>query len=336
MSLRTRVIGSSFVLAAGLLLLAAPAARAHEAPDGFYVEGGGGVEYWSLRSVHAIIDPSLNDVGDTDGTFWADTADLTIGFVDGKGTRFPDPVGRNARIEGHVRWAHGDSHKTVDTMNALGFFPINRPSDGPNGGSSGVNEAKYRTDLRSWEAELLYRTDVPFSDLLTFTPYAGIAYSHLEIRNHFKIIQNGSDISAFFSLDDDVEAHFGGLVLGGDAEFRPVDFLSFRAGVRADLMGVSAKLQADQNFSDSFLGVFFNSHNNHESDRDGAFAARLGAGLGVALHLGMFEIGVDGHARYLSYVPMADHPTSYQAHTSEVAGHAAWTGTAMGHLGIQF
>jgi len=334
MSLRARSFGSSFILAATLVLFGAPVAQAHDAPNGFYIEGGGGLEYWSIPSVEAIVDPSGNAIGNTDGSFWAKTGFVAFGFVDGDGTRLPDPIGRDARIEGRVRWARGDSDKTVDTLNPLGFREITNPTLPANGSVGGVpNQAIYETDLTSWEAELLYKTDVPFNDMLILTPFAGIAYAHLDVRNDFQIISNGADLSGLFSLDDEIEAHFGGLVLGGDVTFRPVSVFSVRAGVRADLMCVDSKLEADQNFARGLFGTapFVN---NHESARDIDFAARVGASLGMALHLGMFEIGVDGNARYHSYMPTAQHPTSVTDRTSQVGGHAAWTGSVMGRISI--
>jgi hypothetical protein len=319
MSLRTLLIGSSFVLAAGLILSAAPAARAHEAPDGFYVEGGGGFEYWNIDSVDAAIDGMLNELGHTDGSFWAETGYLTIGFVDGRGTRFADPIGRDARIEGHVRWAHGDSHESFDSP-AAGFFEIQNPSSAFGVGMVPVT-ATYETDLETWEADLLYRTDVPFSDVLTLTPYVGLGYAFLEIQNDVQIEPFADSIALY----DDVEAHYLGLVLGGDAELRPVDFLSFRAGVRGDLMAVSARLHADQRIGPGW---------NVENDRDQAFAPRVSGNLGVALHFGMFELGIDGNFRYHLWVPAAVHPTYYDDATSKVKGFDGWTSSAMAHLKI--
>jgi len=331
MSLRTLSSASSFVLAAALALFGASVARAHDAPNGFYIDGGAGLEYWSIPSVEAIIDPGDNRIGNTDGTFWTTTAFAAFGYVDGDGSLFPDPIGRDARVEGRVRWAKGDSDKTVDAGVPLGFYEIIDPTTGANGSAGGLNEAIYETDLTSWEAELLYKTDVPFNDWLILTPFAGLAYAYLDVQNDFTIHSNGFDLSGLFSLDDEIQAHFGGLVLGGDATFRPIPEFAIRLGVRADLMGVNSNLEADQNFFDGVV-----VHDNHESARDVDFAARVGASLGMAVHLGMFEFGVDGNARYHSYMPTAQHPTSATDRTSQVGGHAAWTGSVMGRLGVLF
>jgi hypothetical protein len=328
MTIPTAPARSSLVLLAILGLAAAPTARAHEAPNGFYVEGGGGIEYWSIPAVEAFIDPSLRQRGDSDGSFWAETAFLRFGFVDGDGTRFPDPLGRDARIEAGVRWADGDSDESVFSAAGLGFFQINNPV-GPANGTLTPTTGRFETDLESWEADLLYRTDVPFNDWLILSPYLGIGYAYLDVENEYSLVTGGMDVSNTFGLEDEIEAHFGGIVLGGDAELHPIDLLSFRLGVRADLMAVTAKLEADQNL---FVGG--TQRRNAETDHDVDFAARVGTQLGMALHLGPVELGIDGDVRYHSYMPTAEHPTSFTHRTSHVGNRSAWTASVMGRITI--
>jgi hypothetical protein len=335
MSNQTRVFGSALLVAA-LCLLGASTAGAHATRTGLYVEGGGGFEYFSIASVEGIINPMIDDVGNTDGTFWAESYFLTFGFQDGEGTTLPDPLGRDARVELSVRYTDGDSDQGVDTNFALGFLPISNPVTA-NGSSSGPppNTAFYETNLRKWDVDLLYETDVPFNDALVFTPFAGVTWSWIELDNDFTIFEAGIDFSDAFSLEDDTDAHFGGIVLGGDATLTLLERLTLRAGVRVDLMAVTAQLDAEQNFTFGPPGLVPPTR-VAETDRDLDFAARVGAGLGAGIKLGMFELGIDGTARYHSYMPKAEHPTRHFDRTSRIEGRSAWSASVLARLTIHF
>jgi hypothetical protein len=334
MSHLTRVSG--FALSIGALcLLGAATAQAHPTRTGLYIDGGGGFEYFNLPTSDGIISSFIEPVGNTDGTFWAESGFLTLGFMDGAGTTLPDPIGRDARVKLTVRYTSGDSDQGVDTTTALGFIRINDPTTA-NGTFSGPPQtAFYETRLRKWDADLLYETDVPFNDMLVLTPFMGLTYSQLELDNDYTIFVNGTSISNLFSLEDDTDAYYGGIALGGDAELTLLDVLTLRAGMRADLMAVTAKMDADQVFSLGPFGAFGQTYPS-ESDRDLDFAARVSAGLGVGAKFGPVEIGIDGTTTYHSYVPIVQHPIRYGERTSRIEGRAAWSASALAHLTIYF
>jgi hypothetical protein len=329
----------------GAALLVAPAVTSAHSPghDGFYLGGGVGSEWFSLPSVEAIIDGSRNEIGGTDGSFWAESAHLVVGYGDSDGLSLPDPIGQNARVEAHLRYTRGDSDASADSTDDLGFVPINNPTFGANGTTFPTQNTAYsQTDLTQWDVDLLYRTDVRFDDVLVFTPFVGLTYSRTELENAFTIFGDGVDVSDYFDLDDQIETHYGGLVLGSDATFRPLDFLSLRLGVRADLMGATAKLAADQTLFDGLhpfpgTGTF---RENRESDRAADFAARATATAGIGVDMGALRLGVDGFVRYHSWVPMAAHPTqdgflgAAPHRTSHIDGRAAWSAGWMARLTI--
>lgn len=293
--------------AAGLAaaLLAAGPARAHETwnePGNVYLRLGVNAEYVNLPEVHGIIDVLRDSAGHTDDTFWMQGLHGVLGFVDTSGLNLPDPFGQNARIEARLTYLKGDSDATENNPLPLGVTPVDVPTMGAFG-TFVPSTALFETDLETWEADLLYQTDIPLLGRLVFSPLVGLTYTRVDLDNEFKIAVGGLLVP--FSIKDDLTTDYYGLALGGDLVARPVDFLELRLGVRGDLMGADADLDVDQ----QVLGA------RHQSDDDADFAARGTASLGMTLRVRRLELGVEAYARYLSYMPVAEHPLSDGAFT---------------------
>jgi hypothetical protein len=94
-----------------------------------------------------------------------------------------------------------------------------------------------------------------------------------------------------------------------------VDFLEIRLGVRGDLMGADADFDVEQ-----VDGVAV----RYESDDEAEFAARATTSLGITLRLRRLELGVEGYARYLSYLPVAEHPVSSSDSPSRIDDEELW------------
>jgi hypothetical protein len=301
--------------AAGLAaaLLAAVPALAHETwkePGHVYLRAGVNAEYVNLPEVEAFIDGGLETVGQTDDTFWAEGLHAVLGFVDGSGMNLPDPIGQNARIEARVTYLHGDGDATETDLASAGFFVVDDP------GLAVLAivpvDALYESDLESWEADLLYQTDVPLCDRVVFSPLVGFTYTRLDLDNEFKTAAGGLLLP--LSVKDDLTTDYYGLALGGDLVARPVDFLEIRLGVRGDLMG-DADFRVDQQLGFATID---------ESDDDVDFAARATTSLGVTLRIRRLELGVEGYARYLSYLPVAEHPVSSSDSPSRIDDEDLW------------
>lgn len=287
--------------ALGVALLAAGPARAHDTwqePGTVYLRAGINAEFVNLPEVDAIIDLNRNSVGHTDDTFWTEGLHAVLGFMDTSGLNLPDPFGQNARIEARLTYLKGDSDATEIVPSLLGLTPVDVPTAGAFGTLAAPSTALFESDLETWEADLLYQTDIPLLGRLVFSPLIGLTYTRVDLDNEFKIGLGG--LLTSFYIKDDLTTDYYGLALGGDLVARPVDFLEVRLGVRGDLMGADAVLDVDQ----ELLG------SRDESDGDAAFAARGTASLGVTLRIRRLELGVEAYARYLSYMPVAEHPLS--------------------------
>jgi hypothetical protein len=283
--------------------LAAAPAGAHDTwkePGSVYLRAGVNAEQVNLPEVKAPIDNLTESIGHTDDTFWMEGLHAVVGFLDGSGMTLPDPIGQNARIEARLTYLRGDSESSARPAPGLGvgFVPADVPTDGRDG-SLLADLALFKTDLETWQADLLYQTDVPLASRLVFSPLAGLTYTHLDLDDRFDAEAAGAPTG--FSMRDEVSANYYGLALGAELVARPWDCLELRLGVRGDLMGADADLDVDQRFG---------ALERDESDGDADFAGRGTASLGITLRIRRVELGVEGYGRYLSYMPTPEHPLS--------------------------
>ena len=71
-----------------------------------------------------------------------------------------------------------------------------------------------------------------------------------------------------------------------------------------------------------------------ESDNDTNFAPRVTGTAGIHLSWQYVSLGIEGQARYVGYLPLADHPTSTTDRASNIDGDDLWSIGAMGRLTI--
>lgn len=299
------------VLSAACVALAGVAHAGFEerwvVPGRFYTSFAAGVEYVNLPEVSGW--SSFLDAV-TDDNFMRWQVEGVFGFADPEGLTLPDPIGQNARIEARVRYGDGRSDNSRSVL-----------VPGPPAAVSFV-EALANTRMQTWDADLLYQTDVVASERVTLSPLVGLTYTNLDLANDLKFSIPGF-VPNSAELNDEVVAHFYGVALGSELTVRPADWVDFEFGLRADLMGASVDL--DVRTSAGPLAV-------SESDQDSNFAARATATAGVVLNLGRLSVGVEGFARYLSYLPKADHASFPGDRASNIDGEDLWSVGGMARL----
>jgi hypothetical protein len=303
------------MLGLGLGLGSARAGERWVVPGRFYVEGGGGGEYVDLPALTAF-SQFPGKFSSIDDHFWMWSAEAALGFADPDGTTIWDPVGENARIELHGRYSRGTSDNS-DTGDDLYIIPPDLTPIMfvalPN------NLAESHTLLETWEGDLTYQTDVTLSSHWTFSPLVGLTYTRLRLEDEYRW-NNGFSTR---ELDDKTRSHYYGGALGMDLSFRPVRALELGFGVRGDLMGATASMHSRN-------GGF------EESDHATSFAGRGTASLRAEATFGPLSIGLEGFARYLSYLPVAKNPTADSYHKAEIDHEAMWSTGGRGHLTLWF
>jgi hypothetical protein len=294
------------------LVLGPGSARA----DGhLYFEGGGGGEYVDLPALTAFSQGG-NKFSSIDDKFWLWSAEAAVGFADPDGMSLWDPVGENARIELRVRYSHGTSDNS-DTGDFVGIIPPSLPIvmliGTPN------NQAESHTMLETWDGDLTYQTDVRLSRHWTLSPLVGLTYTRMRLKDDYRLVTTlGTP-----ELNDKTRTHYYGGALGMDFSFRPVEALDLGFGLRGDLMGASAAMHSHL---DSF----------QETDHDTSFAGRGTASLHAEVTLGQLSIGIEGFARYLSYLPVAKNPTADSVHVAKIGHEDMWSTGGRGHLTLHF
>lgn len=306
-----------------LLILAAPAAADDRwtAPGNVYVELEGGSEWVNVPEVTAISQGG-ESFGSIDDDFHRWSTGLAIGIADPEGLMLPDPIGRNARIEGRVRYALGKSDAGVRT----GVASVIQP-DGVGGlAQAGTVDVLFNTELETWDADLTYQTDVVVNDWLAISPLVGVRYTRMQFDNDHKVVNIGAPPA--IETSDFTRTHYYGGVLGVDFAVRPVDALELSLGLRGDLMGATASMNVRQ---DTFTVA-----TNRESDNDTNFAAEATATAGITWRLGPLGLGVEGFARYLSYFATPDHPQFSGDRAANIDGEDLWSAGARASLTIWF
>jgi len=324
------------LLALALAFVARPAGAHDERfdlPGGLYVGGGVGVEYVNLPEVSAILGPDATSLGHTDDEFLTGSAHVLVGFVDREGLSLPDPVGRNARLELRGRFSRGHSDRTATGTpgGAISFLLVDDSTLADGLLVAGSPRARHETNLRSWEGDLLYRTDIEWVDGLVVSPLLGLTFTRLDLDNNFIIKDGPTNFDGTFNIDDRTNAYYGGLALGGELRARPTRFLEARAGARADLIAATADLEVQQNAFGAFVG-----QRREKSDHDTDFAARLTTSLGLSLNVGPVALALEGFARWLSYVPIARHPLFTGDRDSHIDGDDMWSAGGMARLSVSF
>ncbi|MBW2446600.1 MAG: hypothetical protein JRG83_11800 [Deltaproteobacteria bacterium] len=316
----------SLILAFGLT--AATGAQAHDErwdPAGrFYFGLDVGAEYVDLAGIQGTVAGPfglLDELGETDETFWTESIGAVLGFADGAGLSLPDPIGENARIELRGRYTRGDSDSSADILGSLaGQFSPADPTVVASIACLCIFQARasQETDLRTWNLDLLYRTDVELVDGVVVTPLVGVTYTNFRLQNEFTLLATDLVAPEFVvsKLRDDTTGHYGGLALGADLRARPMGFLEFSLGLRTDLMGVRSTMQSELDE----MGIELGSESDGETD----FAARVTTSLGVTLTAGPVELGLEGYANWLSYTPYARHPLSGTDDVSHIDEGDMW------------
>jgi hypothetical protein len=310
----------------GLSLLAPPASaheeRWHEA-DGLYLDIRGGSEYVNLPELNAYTNAAFSRIGETDDTFWRWSAEAAIGFIDSEGLALPDPFGRNARIEGRLRYSDGKSDSKDASTSFIAVAPDLQAV--AVGNAATPFDVSANSGLETWDADLLFQTDVVMADWVAVSPFLGLTYTRMRFENDFKITVAGLPLET----NDHVRTHYYGGVIGTDLVIRPTGALAITLGLRADLMGASASMDANQDFA----GAEFS-----ETDGSTDFAARGTASLGMELKWGRVSLGVEAFGRYLSHFATADHPElgSGPPRASNIDGENLWSAGATGSLTIWF
>jgi len=334
MSLDPRSLVRGF-LALALALAAAPAWAQDDAfdmPGGLYVGGGIGVEYVNLPEVSAILGPDGTSLGSTDDEFLTESAHLLAGFVDRDGLSLPDPVGRNARIELRGRFSRGHSDRTATGTNGgpitFRFVDDSSLVDGVTNGFP--PRARHETELRRWEGDLVYLTDIEWVKGLVASPLVGLTFTRLDLDNNFIIKSGPTNLDGALNIDDRTNAYYGGLALGGQLRARPARFLEASLGARADLMAATADLEVQQNA----FGLF--GQRREKSDHDTDFAARLTTSLGLSMSLGPVALALEGFAHWLSYVPIARHPLFAGDRDSHIDHGDMWSAGGMARISVSF
>lgn len=179
------------------------------------------------------------------------------------------------------------------------------------------------TELETWDADIVYKTDVFLSDQLWITPVVGITYTKMKLDNDFKSTGINVFVPLIHEINDHTRTHYYGGVLGAELTVRPLKPLSFVAGLRADVMGATSAMKASQEGNSG--GSIFRSA---ESDNDTNFAARATATLGFDLDFGPLTFGAEGYASYLSYLPVADHRFTGSDRPVNIDGSDLWTAGA--------
>ncbi len=299
-------------------------------PSSFYTEFAGGMEWVNLSETTAYFSPTPaagNDFSHTDDEFTRWFAEAVIGYADPDGLSLPDPFGQNARVELRMRYSEGDSDNQDTSLNNLGMVSPDLTvfTTFPN---RNTLRALTNTSLQTWDVAAMYETDVVLDPVLVFTPSAGIVYSRLDLANDFKIVSTSpTRPTTTAELNDEITAHYYGVAVGAEFSLRPADWFRFDIGTRVDLMGATANLDASQDFN-------FNTVNFTESDNDTNFAPRVTGTAGIHLSWQYVSLGIEGQARYVGYLPLADHPTSTTDRASNIDGDDLWSIGAMGRLTI--
>jgi len=310
-----------------LLLLAAPASADDRwtAPGNVYVELGGGSEWVNVPESTAF-NVGGSPLGTIDDDFHRWSTGLAVGIADPEGLMLPDPIGRNARIEGRVSYAYGtsDARMRVDSPPPIIAIAL---VDGS--GALGIgadSELLFNTELETWSADLTYQTDVVVNDWLAISPLVGLTYTRMEFENDYKLVAFG--VPPALETNDSTRTHYYGGVLGVDFAVRPVEALELSFGLRGDLMGATASMEVQQ---DTFAPTSI-----RESDNDTNFAAEASATAGITWRLGPLGLGLEGFARYLSYFAKPDHPGFTGDRASNIDGEDLWSAGARASLTIWF
>jgi len=318
-------VPTSWIAAAALLSVTLGGGAAAESgwavPGSVYVEMGGGVEWVDLpEQTYPVLMGEATGTTDDEFDLW--TAEVAFGYADPDGLRLPDPIGRNARIEGRVRYAHGVSDNETQRGGAT-FFAVD--GTGTFDAFGGTTVSLFNSALETWDADLTYQTDVMVADWLAISPLVGLTYTRMTFENDFKIgFMSPSKIEA----NDHTRTHYYGGVLGVDFSARPIETLELSLGLRGDLMGASSSMRVRQDR--------FTPDSRDESDNDTNFAARAAATAGLTWYFGPLALGVEGYARYLSYFATADHPMTSTDRASNIDGEDMWSAGARASLTIWF
>lgn len=317
-------VSAGWIVVAALLSLGLAEGAAAEAgwavPGSVYVEMGGGVEWVDLPEVSVGISAGESFAG-TDDEFDRWTAEVAFGYADPDGLSLPDPIGRNARIEARVRYAEGTSQSDA----RAGSASVGSITSGAAVLFLGPVDALFNSKLETWDADLTYQTDVAVTDWLSISPLFGLTYTRMRFENDYKFRSIGGP--GTFEINDRTRTHYYGGVLGVDFAVRPSEAVELSMGLRGDLMGATASMEARQ---DAVLPT------RQESDNDTNFAGRASATVGATLYLGPLALGVEGFARYLSYLATPDHPTTLSDRASNIDGEDMWSAGARASLTIWF